>query len=277
MKNILVPCDFSTSSLNAYKVAIDIASMSNGKVHVVNVIELPAVPNTVFTPVRVLGLPLMREMGGKAKAHYDKLVGSYNKQEVATDFSIEFGVPQKVILGYVKKNKIDLIVMGSHGASGLKDYFVGSTAEKIVRTAPVPVIVVKSLYRGPLKNIVVPFTTDLENQPDLFQEIKTLQSFFKSHLHILWVNTPANFTLDEVTHHRINALAKKFKLSDYSINIYNHIYEEAGILKFAESIDADMIAMGTHGRKGISHMIYGSKTENIANYGKFLIWTYVMK
>ncbi|NOT75717.1 MAG: universal stress protein [Cyclobacteriaceae bacterium] len=276
MKNLLVPSDFSKTSLNAFKFAIDTAAISGGKVHVVHVIELPAMPNSALTPVQAFGAPLRREMAGKAKANYDKLTANCNPDQVPCEFSVEFGAPSKSILSYVKKNKIDLIVMGSHGAEGLKEYFVGSNAEKIVRTSPVPVIVVKSFYKGPVKNIVVPFTLDQENYPNFFINIKALQKFFKAHLHFLWVNTPANFTLDEVTYNRIEGLAKKYKIADYSIDIYNQLYEEQGILKFAEATNADMIAMGTHGRKGIAHMVYGSKTENVANHGKTLIWTSVM-
>ncbi len=277
MKNILVPCDFSTTALNAYRLALDIAALSNGKVHILNVIELPAMPNSRLAPIQGFEIALKKEMNAKAKANYDKLVGGYNKEKIPTEFSVEFAVPSKGILNYAKKNKIDLIIMGSHGASGVKEYFVGSNAEKIVRTSTVPVIVVKSFYKGPVKNIVVPFTADQENYPGFFQKIKILQGFFKAHLHFLWVNTPANFTIDEITSKRIDALTKRFKLKDFTINIYNQIYEEIGILKFAESIDADMIAMGTHGRRGLAHMIYGSTTENVTNLGRSLIWTAVLK
>ncbi|CAN5384423.1 universal stress protein [soil metagenome] len=276
MKNILVPCDFSTTALNAYRLALDIAAVSHGKVHILNVIELPTMPSAGLAYVKGFGVALKKEMAGKAKAHYDKLVGGYNKDKIPTQFHVEFGKPSKVILDYAKKNKIDIILMGSHGANGMKEYFVGSNAEKIVRTSPIPVIVVKSFYKGPIKSIVVPFTIDQEDYPDFFQKIKTLQTFFKAHIHFLWVNTPANFTADEITYKRIEVIAKKFRLNDYDINIYNQLYEEAGILKYTEAIDADMIAMGTHGRRGLSHMVYGSKTENVANHGHSLIWTSVM-
>ncbi|NOT73509.1 MAG: universal stress protein [Cyclobacteriaceae bacterium] len=277
MKNILVPFDFSKTALNAYRLALDIAALSRGKVQVLNVVELPAVSNSVFTPAVTFGTALRNEMSDKAKAHFDKVSKGFNKENIRIEFFVEFGILSKVILKVAKKNKIDLILMGSHGVSALKGYFVGSNAEKIVRTSPVPVIIVKSLYKGPVKNIVVPFMTDQENYPDFFLKIKALQTFFKAHLHILSVNTPTNFTLDEVNHERIRLVARKFKLKDYTVNIFNQINEETGILKFAESIDADMIAMGTHGRKGLSHLVFGSKTENIANHGRALLWTTVLK
>ena len=68
--------------------------------------------------------------------------------------------------------------------------------------------------------------------------------------------------------------AKKYALSDVTINIYNDEQEEVGIRHFAEDIDADLIAMTTHGRKGFGHFILGSVTEDVANHTLKPIWTY---
>ncbi len=278
MKKILVPCDFSEPSINAFRFALDVASISRGTVHLLNVIELPAMPNSVFTPVVELGMPLRREMSAKAQKNFENILTKYQSEDVKEVISkVEFGVPTKVILSYAKKHSIDTIIMGSHGATGFREVFVGSQTEKIVRTSPVPVIVVKGFYKGPVKNIVFPCTLESEDQAALIIKVKALQAFFKSTLHLVWINTPANFTQDTVTTKRLNAFAKSYGLKDFTISVFNHVYEEEGILQFANAIDADMIAMGTHGRKGLSRMMYGSKTENVANHGKGLLWTYVMK
>lgn len=277
MKKILVPCDFSASAIHAYRFALEVAALSNGTIHLLNVIELPAMPNSVFTPVRSLGVPLMKEMSAKAQGNFEKMTTKYSLENVKVVSSVEYGVPSKMILNYVKDNSIDVIIMGSHGARGLKEYFVGSNAEKIVRSCSVPVIVAKEYFKGPVKNIVFPNMLDTQNQEELVLKVKALQAFFKAHLHLVWINTPANFTPDTVTLKRLNAFVKLFSLKDITINVFNHLTEEEGITQFANSIDADVIAMGTHGRKGLAHMMSGSMTEDIANHGKSLIWTYLMK
>ena len=277
MKKILVPCDFSAPAINAYRFALDVAALSNGTVYVLNVIELPVIPNTVFTPVRSLGTILRREMSIKAYENFDKISTGYKRDNVKVVSHVEFGIPSKTILNYVKKHSIDLVMMGSHGASGLKEYFVGSNTEKIVRLSTVPVMVVKDFYMGPVKNIVFPNALEVENQKDLIRKIKALQAFFKAHLHLVWINTPENFTPDTFTLKRLNAFAKRFTLRDFTINIFNHLSEEEGIIQFTNAIHADLIAMGTHGRKGLSHMMAGSMTEDVTNHGKSLIWTCVMK
>jgi nucleotide-binding universal stress UspA family protein len=167
--------------------------------------------------------------------------------------------------------------MGSHGASGVREFFVGSNAERMVRNSPVPVLVVKDYYKGPVKNIVFPNTLDTENQEDLVMKVKALQNFFKAHLHIVWINTPLNFTSDKLTSERLETFAKRFMLKDYTISVFNHTDEETGILEFSNSIKGDLIAMGTRGRKGITHLVNGSLAEDVVNHNKGLVWTYSLQ
>ena len=107
--------------------------------------------------------------------------------------------------------------------------------------------------------------------------MKELQKFFKAHLHLVWINTPLNFNSDAVTHKRLQNFAKRFGLKDYSIHIFNHYNEEDGIIQFTKFVKGDIIAMGTHGRKGITHLLNGSIAEDVANHTDSVIWTYTMK
>jgi nucleotide-binding universal stress UspA family protein len=170
-----------------------------------------------------------------------------------------------------------LIILGSHGAKGLREYFLGSNAEKIIRTSPVPVLVVKGSPSGTVKNIVFPNTLDTQHQTELIQRVKALQKFFGAHLHIVYINTPDNFTSDKFTHERLEAFVRKFSFKDFTTSIYNHHYEDEGIIQFTEKVGAEMIAMGTHGHKGLSHFVTGSMAEDVTNHVKAMIWTFVTK
>jgi K+-sensing histidine kinase KdpD len=108
-------------------------------------------------------------------------------------------------------------------------------------------------------------------------KVKALQSFFKAHLHVVWINTPLNFTSDSETTKRLEEFAKRFMLKDYSIHVYNARDEEKGILEFTNKVKGDIIAMATHGRKGISHLLNGSLAEDVVNHTKGLVWTYSLK
>ena len=69
-------------------------------------------------------------------------------------------------------------------------------------------------------------------------------------------------------------VARRYMLKDHTINIYNDIYEDQGILSFANKIDASMIDMGTHSRKGLKHLLSGSLAEDVVNHARRPIWTF---
>lgn len=277
MKNLLVPCDFSAPSLHAFQFALDAAQSANGTVHLLHVVELPVLHDSVLMPVLSFEQDLLHELKAKAEKDFQAVLKKYNKQSVKVVAEVQFGKIGDMIRNYTKDQLIDAIIMGSHGATGAREFFIGSNAEKIVRHASVPVLVLKDFYKGPIKNIVFPNTLDTENQEDLVEKVKLLQYFFKAKLHIVWINTPLNFTSDNETRKRLEKFVKRFQFKDYTVNIFNHINPEDGILEFAKSIDGDLIAMGTHGRTGLAHIIRGSLTESLVNHTEKLVWSYVIK
>lgn len=277
MKKILVPCDFSKPAIHAFRLALDIAEQSKGTVHLLNVIELPMLHDSLLMPVLNFEEDLLKELKAKAETRFEKINEKYNTKNGKVITEVKFGAVTRMLLDYVRENGIDVVLMGSHGASGLREVFVGSNAEKMVRLSPVPVIVMKDYFKGTIKNIVFPNTLETEKQEDLLMKVKALQNFFKAKLHIVWINTPLNFTTDRLTLNRMESFAKRYMLKDYVIHVFNHTDEEDGILEFNKRIKGDLIAIGTHGRKGVSHLLNGSLAEDLANHSDSLIWTYSLK
>lgn len=277
MKKILVPCDFSKPAINAFRFALDLARKSKGVVHLVNVIELPAIHDPIIMPVMTFEREFLKELKEKATTAFNKLIDRYKPAGVTVKTDVLFGAPSRMIVESIKKKSIDLIVMGSHGATGAREYFIGSNAEKVVRRSNVPVLVIKNYYKGAIKNIVFPNTLETEKQGDLIRKVKELQAFFRATLHILYVNTPTNFTADSVTIERLKQFAKQSGFKNYTLNVYNYPFEEPGIIHFNDSIKGDLIAMGTHGRNGLAHILNGSLAEDVVNHANAPIWTYVSK
>ncbi len=277
MKKILVPCDFSKPAINAYRFALDIAQQSKGTIHLVHVIELPVLHDTVLMPVLNFEEVLLKELKEKAEERFREVNRKYNTAGAKIIFKVVFGAVSRMIRDYIETESIDVVVIGSHGATGARELFIGSNAEKVVRNSRVPVFVIKDYNKRPIRNIVFPNTLETEDQEDLVMKVKALQSFFKAQLHLVWINTPLNFTSDTLTHERLEAFAKRFMLKDYTISVFNHTDEEEGIREFTTAVKGDLIAMGTHGRKGISHLINGSLTEDVVNHNNSFIWTYSMK
>jgi nucleotide-binding universal stress UspA family protein len=278
MKKIVVPCDFSEQAVNAFRVALDVAELSKGEVHLVNVIELPIMHDTVLMPVLTFEETLLKELQQKVEKQFQKLSSKYGSENVKVKLKVLFGSTAHMILDYITSEKIDLVVMGTHGARGVREYLIGSNAEKFVRRSTVPVLAIKKYVKvSSIRNIVFPNTLDTEMHEDLVMKVKTLQNFFKAKIRIVWINTPTNFTRDTITRKRLADFAKRFMFKDFTIHIYNDPFEETGIINFAHEIKGDMIAMGTHGRKGLVHLLTGSVAEDVLNHVDCPIWTYPIK
>ncbi len=274
MKKILVPCDFSDPAVQAFKMAVEIANQSNGEVVLLNVVELPVMHESVLMPTLSFEEAFIKDMKEHAEKNFAKMKEKWAKEGPKVTSFVEFGGTTTTIRDFVKDKKIDLILMGTHGASGVKEFFIGSNTEKIVRTAGVPVMAIKKQVKlTAVKNIVFPTTGNM-NQEELTVQVKALQNFFKATLHILYVNTPSSFKRDMEIKPQLKAFAKRFMLKDYTLNVWNDFSEEEGLKNFVYETKADMVAMATHGRRGLNHLMSGSIAEDAVNHINCPIWTY---
>ncbi len=277
MKKILVPCDFSEPAIQAYDFAMNLAEKSNAEVLVLKVIDLPFIYETPFgNNLEYFDPGTIKYLEDDANNNFEKMKSKHSRKDMVS-FTTLRGSVTFTINQFALENKIDTIVMGTRGASGLKEYWIGSNTEKVVRFSQIPVLAVrKSFDVSTIKNIVFPTTLHLD-QNDLISRIKELQSFFSAKLHLLLVNTPNNMlrTKDEMD--LMEEFARHYKLSNYTLNTRNDFSEQDGIINFAHELNADMIAMGTHGRRGLAHLFMGSVTEDVVNHVDCPIWTYLIK
>jgi nucleotide-binding universal stress UspA family protein len=218
----------------------------------------------------------LEKSGQHVEKNFTKMLTKWAKDGPKCKLVIEHGHVASAILRTIAK-KIDLVIMGTQGASGLKEFFVGSNTEKIVRRSTVPVIAVKKPAKfSSIRNIVFPNTLG-EDQEELTLKVKALQNFFSATLHIVYVNTPGNFKPDSDTLPHLQRFARRFMLKEFTARVYNDTYQEEGIINFAEEVGADMIVMATHGRKGLSHLVNGSLAEDVVNHVDCPIWTFAAK
>lgn len=164
--------------------------------------------------------------------------------------------------------------MGSNGASGFKEMFVGSNTEKVVRTSNTPVLVIKNNH--PEFNITdFVFATDFSDEGR--GALTKAQKFAKkvdAKMHLLYVNTPAGFKTSVQAQEIMENFVRGMDVENYSLNIYNDTSVEKGILNFTHFINAQLIGMGTHGRKGISHFLNGSISEDMVNHANMPVITF---
>jgi len=273
MKNLLVPCDFSPESREAYQFALQLATRTGGTVSVLKAVDLPIMYESALGASPYYFDPtLIRELKDNAQIQFDKLVAQF-PSSVKVEFTVQEGPVTPTIRQFIADHAIDLVVMGTRGASGLEEYLIGSNTEKVVRFSPVPVFAIrKSLPLESIRNIVFP--TTLEPQPELMRHVKALQEFFGATLHLVLVNTPYNLQRTNDEQARMKDFAEQHGLSRYTLNTRDDFREPHAIIDFATEKKADLIAMGTHGRRGLAHFFAGSIAERVVNHMDRPIWTF---
>jgi len=138
LKRILVPVDFSKTSMKAMRYAVPVAKQCGAKLVLLHVVEYPG-----FAPeLDYVGFDT-ESMRQRLKQQLREFARRTVPGEIQTDVQVECGVGFDIITAFAKKKRADLIVLTTHGYTGFKHILLGSTAERVVRHAPCPVLVVR--------------------------------------------------------------------------------------------------------------------------------------
>lgn len=282
MKKILVPTDFSKPATLASDVAVDIARKAGGEVILLHVVE-----GAGSSSINIEGEATYEgswedkiftlKMIEKAKKQMVKFAADPRFNDVKVRQELRMGSPFHGMNAIITERKVDLVVMGTAGRSDLEQMIIGSNTEKVVRHSHCPVLTVHNKpARKEFKNIV--YATSMNKDEEVFSRIvRRTQQLYDSTVHLVRVNTPGNFQRDSIVKKYMQDFAKKLQLKNYTINVYNDVTEEEGIVYFADSIDADLIAMATHGRTGFAHVLAGSIAEDVVSHSRRPVLTFVTK
>lgn len=262
MKTILVPTDFSEHAFYALKVAACIAKKINAELILVHAYNFPSAEfaeNYYY-----------KEFYDQTKIQANKELDKLIESKYLKGIKINEHFVTNMLLWELVTDKrfkhVDLVVIGSHGKSGLSNMFIGSNTEKVVRLANAPVLTIKKDDDNFNINKIVFASNFYGESYSVFEKIKFFADLYKAHIDLLKVITPKNFEPTSVSKKLMEDFAKKFKLSNFAINIYNETIIEKGITDFSDDTNADMIAIETHGRTGISYLINGSLAEDVVNH-----------
>ena len=275
MKRILVPTDFSEEADNALAAACSLAEKSESEILLLHVIDDPHL-NLIKVTGETHGDPMEKvfvmKLIEKTKEKLGAIISDDKYKNISLSYKLEVGNPYTAISEAIVTNDSSLVVMGTKGATGLRELLVGSVADKVVRYSKCPVITVKKCRDlSKVKNIV--FATDLkDDQASIIEDLKKLQEFYGAKLHIVKAYDSIWLKNEEVEQ-RINEFAAKVGLKDYTVTVVEESDEAYAILKYAREVEADMIAMGTHNRSGLLHLLVGQISKDVVNHAHRPIWT----
>jgi nucleotide-binding universal stress UspA family protein len=273
MKNIIVPVDFSTPSENALKAAVRIAKQHQARLIIVHMLEFQEV-NLSKEEKSEEGRYLIE----LTQKRFDKFLDKNYLKGVSIQTAVRNYKVFSELNQVAKEHHGDLIVMGSHGSSGVQEVFIGSNTEKIVRTSNIPVLVIKDDKEfAPLKGV---FACDFKlESKQVFIKAMTLFKRLQIEVSLLYVNLPASSfqstnQIDNQIAEFSNTLTDAYKFAPEEVSIFSDFSVESGVFHFAEKKQADIIGIPTHGRKGLSHFFSGSIGEDMVNHSSLPVITF---
>ncbi len=265
MKTILIPTDFSTCADHAAQMAINIAKRGGYQLHFLHLLA---------TPLNWLQLSdeqqlMYKDVHDKVKAANEKLTVMVQKAEgegVAAKMFLKYDESDQIILDHITSHSIDMVVMGSHGAKGVKEFFLGTNAQRIVRQSAVPVLITKHTdHIGPVRSIA--FVSDFDAEMvDHFRSTLSLARMLGVKIRLVFINVPLNFTDTPTVEARMRLYAEQEPELIEAKDIYNFGDFEDAIKYYSAEHEIGLLSMLTHGRKGLDRFFAGSLTESVINH-----------
>ncbi|WP_224333494.1 universal stress protein [Haloprofundus halobius] len=281
---ILVPTDGSEAAATALEHALLMAQATDAAVHVLYVVDSEPDDAPVEENGDVQRRDTLYQYGQRtleaAAERADELVGGGGAQMVRVETELQVGAPYEAILSYVDEKRVDLVVMGTHGRTGLQRYLLGSVAERVVRLADCPVMAVHEDDAEPAayERILVP-TDGSDCAEAAAEHAVAVARAFDAEVHALsvvnLVEEGGLFSAGGVDSAFVRRLDQRGQ-ADADV-VVEHAREagvraESGVVHgvpheeigtYATENDIDLIAIGTHGRSGLRRYLLGSVTERV--------------
>jgi nucleotide-binding universal stress UspA family protein len=241
---ILIPTDFSPLSKVAVRYAVKLGKKLKAELVILTVISLDGPPGRGVLNVKYLEDKLT-ENSVEDSARLISEIRSEIKGKINITSQVVRGYPvENVVANYAHHNDIDIIVMGTKGATGLKKIVLGSNAVAVINKSNIPVIVIPEFARFTnLKDII--YATDILNIKD---ELKTVVSFakeFNATVHILHVVSPIGEGKLDIKQ-TVVKLTKAMEYKKITITVSLHEDAAEGIDQYVIKHKADMLVMFTH-------------------------------
>jgi nucleotide-binding universal stress UspA family protein len=275
MKKIIVPLDFSEHSEFALKAAAKFAKKFDAEILALHMLEMANVMLTStegFIDEKTVYFFKLAEQRFESFLQKDYLA-NIKVTPIIKHFKVFSEVNE-----IVRNHDADLIIMGSHGTSGIMDLFVGSNTERVVRHADVPVLVIKNELKDVnFKSAVFACDFSEDSIRPYLNAVKMMDKL-GAKLHLVHVNLSNNsfkssteiekmvVNFFSMADRNLDRMTDVHYVSDYSV--------EEGVLNFADKMGSDVLLIPTHGRKGLSHFFEGSIGEDIANHAEIPVMTF---
>jgi nucleotide-binding universal stress UspA family protein len=278
-RTILVAADFSERSREAFRVACALAREDKTRIYVLHVVvpnDVPEAPAN-FGEQTIPSHPVQRDQGYHESLKEQMRAVYTPDHALDVEYHTREGDTVEVILRKSEEIRCDLIVMGTHGRTGLDRLLTGSIAEAVLRRARCPVLALRSPEhpRGAEPIQVILHPTDFSDASE--SALQVARSLARDHaarlvvLHVapseILIDRAVGVTMDPRDYRdALEAIRGRLEGPDlkYPVEIRQGRGDTAAeILQAAEALGCGLIAMGTHGRTGLGRLLMGSVAEAV--------------
>ena len=281
-ETILIPTDGSDEAEYAAQYGLAFAAVSGATVHVLSVVDESLYPRTAVLSDDLIeqGLEEARREASEAVER----IAAMAPEGVDCVTETRKGVPAALVTDYADEQGVDLVVMGTHGRTGLRRYIIGSVTEQVVRTADVPVLTVRKPEgatvegRPDIDRVLVPTDGSDESMAAVDHAIDIAERYGAT-VHGLYVVDQRALssyyeagplmgdlleTLTEVGEDATEAVRERAEARGVAAETeVRQGLPASAIREYADDNDVDLVVMGTHGRTGVERYLLGSVTERV--------------
>ncbi|SFR63653.1 universal stress protein [Halogeometricum limi] len=275
---VLITTDGTECSVTAAAHGLALADAFDAEVHVVTVVDVQAAGG-VFD-AGGLTADFVEALDARAKKQVEAVASN---ADPATTVHTEIlkGTPSNEILRYARENDADLLVLGTHGRSGVRRVITGSVAERVVRLADVPVLTVREREETSLDTTydrILVATDASEDAEAAVEHALSLAARFDAEVHVLYVvdtsviRPKLGNLVPETVRSALETVGKEAlaaaeaRAEDVGVDAVTEMVDgvpSRKILSYADENGADVVVVGTHGRTGVDRLLLGSTTERI--------------
>lgn len=271
MKSILIPSDFSSNAVSALRYAIQLGTITGADLTVYHCSNIAGLTMPAATPEVMVETMILNNEENKQQSLEERVRATYDSLGIAavpesTKIVVEFNpLAVESIIEYAKRAHADLIVMGTHGSSGLEKFFFGSNTSSVIAKSPIPVLAVPTNYAGNTFNRFC-FCSDLEHLKEELDQVLPIAGSMNASLDIIYFDYSRN------PEQKLIKAAKQL-LQNNSYNNTQLLICDAGIdislvkhiKNYLDTHEYDCMIMVTHERSFWDKLFIGSKTEEMSS------------
>ena len=269
IKKILVPVDFSLTSMKALEQAAFLAKKNGAEITLLHVVDYIMPHSNIY----YFTIPRSAEYEGtvlkECESQLQKLADKIKLRDSVTVNAITVpGKPREAIIKTADEIKADLIIMGTHGVSGFREFMIGSNAIRVISEASCPVLSIQQSAEPGFKKILIPFRNRPHSREKVDYAIEMAEMYGAS-LYVLGIDAE----MSEETHGKLQLQAEQIKkiaeghhlVCETKVIDGSYLAEE--ILNFAKQEKADLIlVMSDLDKMSVSDYIMGPFAQQIVNH-----------